>query len=239
MPLKAVRCLARVFCEMKLQHWFSPKMQALSAVCKKQPNEVQLCDIKLMLWAVQSLEKEDAKKSLTTAVKAGKDSNNFVCAVEACGKTFRHLSSLRSHAKVHTGEKPFRCTECGKRFRYKVDLTRHHRTHRGLASKPQRKKQQRQQASSNGCQLEKNPGNSASTPPGSSSTAAFQPVNGGSEPNFQNAQSSSQSVSGLVPQPWMCMLAAANGWPWNVAPPMVRFTTALLGNEPPSALGAH
>ena len=33
-----------------------------------------------------------------------------------CGKKFSHPSGLNKHKRVHSGEKPFECSECGKKL---------------------------------------------------------------------------------------------------------------------------
>ncbi|KAH9255275.1 hypothetical protein BASA81_006715 [Batrachochytrium salamandrivorans] len=48
-----------------------------------------------------------------------------------CGKRFPQACGLRSHAKVHTGERPFGCNLCGKRFSHLYDLKCHDRIHTG------------------------------------------------------------------------------------------------------------
>ena len=57
------------------------------------------------------------------------DRKKHVC--EICGHSFSKLCNLKSHIRVHNGERPYSCDLCSKAFTNYWDLRRHCRTHSG------------------------------------------------------------------------------------------------------------
>jgi KRAB domain-containing zinc finger protein len=49
-----------------------------------------------------------------------------------CGLSFCQRSALIGHKRVHTGEKLYACEECGKAFRVSSNLTGHKRRKHGV-----------------------------------------------------------------------------------------------------------
>ncbi|XP_029103319.1 zinc finger protein 8 [Scleropages formosus] len=53
-----------------------------------------------------------------------------------CEKRFRHLDSLHKHQRIHTGERPYRCAQCGCCFRELGQLKKHRLTHAATPPAP-------------------------------------------------------------------------------------------------------
>ncbi|CAO1373890.1 unnamed protein product [Diamesa hyperborea] len=59
------------------------------------------------------------------------DSSLFKHRCRYCGKTSGSDSSLQTHIRSHTGERPYKCNICGSRFTTKGNLKMHYRIHTG------------------------------------------------------------------------------------------------------------
>ncbi|XP_061576669.1 gastrula zinc finger protein 5-1-like [Cololabis saira] len=53
----------------------------------------------------------------------------FCCTV--CNREFNRMENLKTHLRIHTGERPYTCSVCSKCFRHSGALTRHFRIHTG------------------------------------------------------------------------------------------------------------
>ncbi|KAK8725924.1 hypothetical protein OTU49_010556 [Cherax quadricarinatus] len=67
------------------------------------------------------------QSTLNTHERSHTGEKPFGCSV--CEKSFSKKSNMIIHMRVHTGERPFLCDHCGKYFTYKYSLNAHKRLH--------------------------------------------------------------------------------------------------------------
>nr|XP_020511911.1 zinc finger protein 81-like [Labrus bergylta] len=100
------------------------QQMALQLPARKETRERQSAFLRRDRW--RHLDAASRVSSNSGEDSAGK---TFVC--NYCGKTLACLKNLKTHMRVHTGEKPYVCMLCGKRFSDPSNLKRHQRVHTG------------------------------------------------------------------------------------------------------------
>ncbi|KAJ8254761.1 hypothetical protein GJAV_G00197080 [Gymnothorax javanicus] len=72
-----------------------------------------------------------SRETASGSVELQPQSPDKVHRCNVCGRGFRRFYSLKTHQRIHTGERPYPCMFCEKRFRHLDSLQKHQRIHTG------------------------------------------------------------------------------------------------------------